>query len=68
MPDGRFYRFIGSAPTILIFSTLSGVAFAVGHHVFYSSLDEHDTPNSQYNVIGTNYRISGQQINVSIGT
>lgn len=68
MPDGRFYHFIESAPIILIFSTLFGVAFAVGHHVFYNTLDEHDTPNSQYNVIGTRYSISGQQINVSAGT
>ncbi|OKL59585.1 hypothetical protein UA08_05353 [Talaromyces atroroseus] len=57
-----------SAPLTLAFSTLLGAAFAVGHHAFYNSLNNQQTPNSQYDILGIPYSISGQQIALSAGT
>jgi hypothetical protein len=66
MPDSKIYQAVRSAPIALAFSASLGVAFAIGHHVFYNSLDDKAIPNSQYNVLGT-YSISEQQINLAAG-
>jgi hypothetical protein len=67
MPDSRIYHAVRSAPIALAFSVFLGVAFAIGHHVFYNSLDDKAAPNTQYDVLGP-YFISGQQINLAAGT
>lgn len=66
MPDSKIYWAIKSAPSALAFSASLGVVFAVGHHVFYNSLDDKAAPNTQYNVLGT-YSITRQQINLAAG-
>lgn len=49
-----------TAPTIIVVALLAALAFAISHHVFYTSL--HKQP------VETDDRLFTQQINIAIGT
>ncbi|ETS77828.1 hypothetical protein PFICI_09890 [Pestalotiopsis fici W106-1] len=61
-----YYLGIFRTPTAAL---LGGVAFAIGHHFFYQSLDgqapSHDTSDRLY---GLMQNLSGQQTNIAVGT
>jgi hypothetical protein len=47
-------------------SLIAGILFAIGHHLFYNSLDGTTPTLSVYSLAGS--RISGQALNLAIGT
>ena len=53
-------------PTTVVLSLAIGVLAALGHHVFYSSLDGSPAPNEDYHIWGSS--LSRQQVNVAGGT
>ena len=53
-------------PCVMVFSILIGIAFALGHHFFYASLENKPTATSDYTLYGTHY--PGQQVNIAVGT
>lgn len=56
-----------AAPTALLLSLVVGTAFAIGHHVFYASLNHRPASDSvDYDVLGMH--VSSQQFNTAIGT
>ena len=57
-----------TAPTLMISSLIVGTLFALGHHLFYASLNRKEAPTSLsgYEVLGTH--ISFQQLNTAVGT
>lgn len=55
-PPGRGIHW--QAPSVIILAFTAGLAFAVGHHVFYTSLDRKPLDDD----------IFGQQTNIAIGT
>jgi hypothetical protein len=46
------------APTVILLSYTASLAFAIGHHVFYTSLDQLSVDENLFN----------QQTNIAIGT
>lgn len=54
------------APTTIALSLVLGILFAVGHHLFYNSLDGTIAPNAEFDVFGS--KVSRQQINIAAGT
>ena len=54
------------APCIMLGSLLFGLLRAVGHHLFYNSLQSKMASTGTYNVLNSNY--SGQQLNTAVGT
>ncbi|KAI1326442.1 hypothetical protein F5Y16DRAFT_228779 [Xylariaceae sp. FL0255] len=44
------------------------VLLAVGHHLFYKGLMGKPPPDSTYSFLGTSIHLSGQQINLAVGT
>ena len=57
-----------TAPTLMIASLVVGILFALGHHLFYASLDRKHASTSLegYDVLGT--QVSVQQFNTAVGT
>ncbi|KAL8685418.1 MAG: hypothetical protein Q9218_007774 [Villophora microphyllina] len=57
-----------TAPTLIIASFICGTLFALGHHLFYASLDHKhaSTSSDLYSVLGMH--ISDQQFNTAVGT
>ncbi|KAF7193070.1 hypothetical protein HII31_05631 [Pseudocercospora fuligena] len=55
-------------PTLMVTSLLCGLAFAIGHHFFYSSLDQTGAPDptDDYTIAGS--RVAKQQFNTAVGT
>ncbi|KAI9710459.1 MAG: hypothetical protein M1812_007427 [Candelaria pacifica] len=53
-------------PIMMVLSLLSGVLFALGHHLFYNSLVDRPTSTNHYTIRGTQH--PGQQVNIAIGT
>ncbi|QIW99936.1 hypothetical protein AMS68_005454 [Peltaster fructicola] len=53
-------------PILIVSSLLAGVAFAVGHHFWYYSLNGSEVSNDAYSF--ANHSVSRQQINIAIGT
>lgn len=47
---------------------LTALAFAIGHHAFYQSLNDSPVLNSAPFSLTTSYDVSDQQFNVSVGT
>ncbi|RHZ70637.1 hypothetical protein CDV55_105263 [Aspergillus turcosus] len=45
-----------------------GIGSAIGHHLFYNSLDGKPTPNTTHQIGGLSYSVSSQQINIAAGT
>ena len=60
--DGPDWRAPGTALLALLASTL----IAIGHHLFYSSLNGKPVSNFNFSVLGTT--VSKQQINIAGGT
>lgn len=54
------------APTTVLLAVVIGTLFALGHHLFYASLDGHPAPNDDYTLLGSNF--SKQQLNIAGGT
>ncbi len=54
------------APTTVLLALIAGVLFAVGHHIFYNSLNGKPAPNDNYNILGSH--VSTQQVNIAGGT
>jgi hypothetical protein len=54
------------APTTVILALIAGTLFAVGHHIFYNSLDGQPAPNDNYSILGSH--VSTQQVNIAGGT
>lgn len=56
------------APSLMIASFIVGTLFALGHHLFYASLDRQhaSTAVDGHNVLGMH--ISMQQLNTAVGT
>ena len=54
------------APVGMVGALFVGLLFALGHHLFYSSLAGHPAPTGTYKIIGTD--ISRQQLNTAVGT
>ncbi|KAI1149481.1 hypothetical protein F4825DRAFT_464068 [Nemania diffusa] len=48
--------------------TIIAVLLAVGHHLFYRHLMGKETPGSIYPVLGHSINLTGQQINLAVGT
>ena len=61
---GRHIHWV--APTAVGVALCAGVLFAVGHHLFYWSLNGRAVPQSDYNLLGTSF--PRQQINIAAGT
>jgi hypothetical protein len=55
-------------PTTLLGSLLCGVAFAVGHHVFYSSLQGSRVSDNKQLQIGHFSGVTSQAFNIAVGT
>lgn len=55
-----------AVPATTLSSLLVGVALALGHHLFYATLDGRSAPTDSYVVVGAN--ISRQQLNTAVGT
>ena len=57
-----------TAPTLMVTSLIVGSLFALGHHLFYASLDGKHASTSLggYEVLGTH--VSIQQYNTAVGT
>ncbi|KAK5125082.1 hypothetical protein LTR08_005449 [Meristemomyces frigidus] len=53
-------------PVVMVLSLLAGFAFALGHHLFYWSLDGKATPTGSFHVVGR--QVGRQQLNISVGT
>ncbi|KAK8023737.1 hypothetical protein PG993_011803 [Apiospora rasikravindrae] len=53
-------------PFLMVASFLVGVMFAVGHHLFYASLDAKPTQGADFVFLGSTY--SSQQFNLAVGT
>lgn len=54
------------APATVVFSLTAGILFALGHHLFYASLDGKEAQNDKLDLLGTH--VSKQQFNITIGT
>ena len=63
---GPFRRPHWEIPTATVAALGCGILFAVGHHIFYQSLDGNTASNDVYNILGTN--VSVQQLNIAGGT
>ncbi|KAI0109128.1 hypothetical protein GGR51DRAFT_512826 [Nemania sp. FL0031] len=48
--------------------TLIAILLAVGHHLFYRDLMGKEPPDSKHPVWGSSIHLTGQQINLSVGT
>lgn len=68
MQQRNVWSTLRSSPATMFIGVFFGVVFALGHHFFYNSLNNKNTPNADYDILGTTYHVSGQQINVSAGT
>jgi hypothetical protein len=57
-----------TTPTLMVASLIVGILFALGHHLFYASLDRKHAPTSLegHSVLGT--YVSTQQFNIAVGT
>lgn len=55
-------------PVSMLAALLAGLAFALGHHFFYSKLDGHAVPLGSYKVSGYDSGISKQQSHFTLGT
>ena len=55
-----------AVPTLATASLFSGVALALGHHLFYASLNGTSAPTGDFDIAGT--RLSRQQFNTAVGT
>ena len=51
---------------MMILSLACGVLFALGHHLFYNSLQNKPTSTGDYTFMGTHH--PGQQFNIALGT
>ena len=56
------------APFKMAVSVLLGIGFMLGHYFFYDSLDGQPTPDADYNIWGDSFSVSGQQVNIGIGS
>lgn len=54
------------APTTIVLSLLLGAAVAIGHHVFYLSLNGMVVEDGDFHVLGSS--VSRQQLNIAGGT
>ncbi|KAM3422755.1 hypothetical protein BST61_g239 [Cercospora zeina] len=54
------------APIVMLSSLFVGVAFAVGHHVFYASLEGTSVSSNPIKLVG--WTTTQQQVNIAIGT
>lgn len=55
-----------TAPAFMVLSLFTGILLAIGHHLFYSSLDGTQVHSGVYRIAGTN--VSPQQYNIAVGT
>ncbi|KAK7946248.1 uncharacterized protein PG986_010569 [Apiospora aurea] len=53
-------------PFLMVASFFVGVMFAIGHHLFYASLDASPTQGADFVFLGASY--SSQQFNLAVGT
>ncbi|KAL2794849.1 hypothetical protein BJX66DRAFT_337459 [Aspergillus keveii] len=60
--------FLLGAPLKMAVSVLLGVGFMLGHYFFYHSLNGQPTPDAGYNIWGGSFSVSGQQVNIGIGS
>ncbi|KAJ6007493.1 hypothetical protein N7540_011469 [Penicillium herquei] len=60
--------FLLGAPLKMVVSMLLGVGFMLGHYFFYHSLNGQPTPDTGYNLWGDSFGVSGQQVNIAIGS
>ncbi|CAO1604955.1 hypothetical protein XANCAGTX0491_008495 [Xanthoria calcicola] len=61
-------QFHWSAPGLMVASLIVGIIFALGHHLFYASLDRQPaaTTLEDYGILGMH--VSVQQLNTAVGT
>lgn len=57
-----------SAPSLMVASLLVGILLAVGHHLFYASLDRQRAVTTLENYGFLGMQVSIQQINTAVGT
>ena len=53
-------------PCLMMLSLVSGILFALGHHLFYNSRVNKAISTDDYIIMGT--RHPGQQVNIAVGT
>jgi hypothetical protein len=63
----KYLDTLQSAPAIMLLALFFGVGFTIGHHFFYHSLVG-QAVSSGYHVPGVDFTISGQQINIAVGS
>jgi hypothetical protein len=56
------------SPSFMLAALFAGVAFALGHHLFYNRLDGEEIPAGDYTMGKYNSGITKQQTNAEIGT
>ena len=54
------------APATMLGALITGILFAVGHHVFYQSLDKTPVSTNAFTLFGST--ISTQEANIAVGT
>ncbi|KAK3636944.1 hypothetical protein LTR56_012604 [Elasticomyces elasticus] len=62
----RLHNLYWRVPFLMFGSLVVGVLLAIGHHLFYRSLDGKEASQGGYNVLGSKY--TGQQVNLAAGT
>lgn len=48
-------------------ATAAGIALAIGHHCFYSSLNKSEPPDRTYFSLGASGGLTKQQVNLAVG-
>jgi hypothetical protein len=52
----------------MVIMLIFGMGLAAGHHLFYQSLAGQPPPSSVYDISGLSVRLTGQQVNLAIGS
>ncbi|EME80197.1 uncharacterized protein MYCFIDRAFT_77962 [Pseudocercospora fijiensis CIRAD86] len=55
-------------PTLMVGALLSGIAFAIRHHLFYNSLDQKGAPDPTDDFTIAGSKVAKQQFNTAVGT
>ncbi|KAI0459027.1 hypothetical protein F5B21DRAFT_511806 [Xylaria acuta] len=61
-------RIIPRSKRTMLGMAIIGILLAVGHHLFYRNLMGKEPPDSIYPVLGNSISLTGQQINLTVGT
>ncbi|KAI3324275.1 hypothetical protein HD806DRAFT_543655 [Xylariaceae sp. AK1471] len=61
-------RLIPRSKRTMLGMAIIGILLAVGHHLFYRNLMGKEPPDSVIPVLGNSIRLTGQQINLTVGT